>query len=188
MDERGRQSAVTRDTGDGSPVTAFVALGSNIGDSVERIRSGLRRLAALPQTRVARASSLYRNPPAGYREQPDFINAAAQLETQLSPRALLERLLDIERAEGRVRAMPNGPRTLDLDIVLYGDRVIDEPGLTIPHPRMCERAFVLVPMVEIAPDAIVPGKGRVDGLLAAVDATGLAKVPAAPQRRSGTGR
>lgn len=169
-----RPGAVTRHP---SPVTAYVALGSNLDDPVERIRSGLRSLAAMPQTLLARASSLYRNPPVGYLDQPDFVNAVAALETRLAPRALLERLLEIERAAGRVRAIANGPRTLDLDIALYGDGVIDEPDLIVPHPRLCERAFVLVPLAEIAPNARVPGKGRVADLASQVGPGALVRIP-----------
>ncbi len=169
-----------------SPVTAFIALGSNLGDPPAQIHDALRGLAALPETRLLRASSLYRNPPVGYREQPDFVNAVAMVETRLAPRALLDRLLAMERTRGRVREYPNAPRPLDLDIALYGDRVVGEPGLMIPHPRMCERAFVLIPLAEIAPDAVVPGRGRVADLLHGVDATSLVKLTdnaAADERR-----
>jgi 2-amino-4-hydroxy-6-hydroxymethyldihydropteridine diphosphokinase len=151
-------------------------LGSNLGDPGAQVRSALRELGALPQTRVMRESSLYRNPPAGYLDQPDFVNAVAMIETRLTPRALLAALLAIERARGRVRDFPNAPRTLDLDIVLYGDWVLHESGLTIPHPRMLERAFVLVPLAEIAPDAVVPGRGRVADLVRNVAAGGLVKL------------
>jgi 2-amino-4-hydroxy-6-hydroxymethyldihydropteridine diphosphokinase len=174
--KRKRQDALTPVTRHVRPVTAFVALGSNLDDPVAQIRKGLRSLAALPLTRLARTSSLYRNPPVGYADQPDFVNAVAAVETRLPPRELLERLLEIERAQGRARAMVNGPRTLDLDIALYGDGVLDEPGLIVPHPRLCGRAFVLVPLAEIAPEATVPGKGRVADLLKAVDVSGLVKL------------
>jgi len=156
-----------------------VALGSNLADPAAQVRSGLRALAALPQTRVTGVSSLYLNPPAGYRDQPDFVNAVARIETSLPPRALLERLLAIERAHGRVRDFPDAPRTLDLDIVLYGALAVHEPGLTIPHPRMLERAFVMVPLAEVAPEAVVPAKGRVADLVRHVDATGLVKLAGA---------
>jgi 2-amino-4-hydroxy-6-hydroxymethyldihydropteridine diphosphokinase len=95
----------------------------------------------------------------GYAGQPDFINAVAAIETGLAPRALLEALLDIERRHGRIRTIANGPRTLDLDLLLHGDQRIDEPGLTLPHPRMHERAFVMVPLAEIAPELAIPGRG-----------------------------
>lgn len=157
-------------------VTAYVALGANIGDPPAQIRSALRELGALPGTRVARASSLYRNPPVGRLDQPEFVNAVAQVETRMEPRELLDRLLGIERAHGRVRDEPNAPRTLDLDIILYGEAVVNEHGLVIPHPRMLDRAFVLVPLAEIAPDAIVPGNGRVADLASTIDASGMSKL------------
>lgn len=165
---------VTR--GHPSPTTAFIALGSNLANPAAQVQAGLRALAALPHTRLTGASSLYRNPAVGVRDQPDFVNAVASVGTRLAPRALLEALLTIERAHGRVRDFPNAPRTLDLDIVLYGEEVIDEPGLTIPHPRMIERAFVLVPLAEIAPQAIVPGAGSAARLAACVDASALVRL------------
>jgi 2-amino-4-hydroxy-6-hydroxymethyldihydropteridine diphosphokinase len=156
-----------------------VALGGNLDDPPAQIRRALGALADLPTTRLVRRSSLYRNPPAGYRDQPDFVNAVAQIETQLGPRELLDQVLAIEQVHGRVRAAPNGPRTLDLDILLYGDRTVHEPGLIIPHPRMHERAFVLVPLAEIAPDATLPGSGRAVDLARTVNASGLIKLPEA---------
>jgi len=168
-----------RVTGHESLVTAFVALGSNLDDPPAQLRAGVRALGDLAHTRVVRVSSLYRNPAVGYRNQPDFVNAVACIETRLDPRALLESLLAIERAHGRVRDFPNAPRTLDLDIVLYGERVIHEQGLTIPHPRMRERAFVLVPLAEIAPLAIVPDAGPVEALAARIDARSLVKLDGA---------
>jgi len=162
-----------------SVVTAFVALGSNLDDPSGHIRRAFEALAGLPKTRLVRRSSLYRNPPSGYRDQPDFVNAVAQIETRLGPRELLDQVLAIEQVHGRVRAAPNGPRTLDLDILLYGDRTVHEPGLTIPHPRMLERAFVLVPLAEIAPDATLPGSGRAVDLARTVNASGLIKLPEA---------
>jgi 2-amino-4-hydroxy-6-hydroxymethyldihydropteridine diphosphokinase len=161
----------------GGAVTAFVALGSNLGDPAAQVRSALGEMEKVPGTRLVRCSSLYRNPPAGGLNQPDYINAVAQVETRIGPRELLERLLEIERAHGRVREYPNAPRTLDLDIALYGDRVVSEPGLVIPHPRLLQRAFVLVPLAEIAPDAKVPGHGRAAELAAKLDASALARLP-----------
>lgn len=146
--------------------TAFVALGANIGEPLHQVKAGFAALDALPGTRLTARSSLYRSAPVGYADQPDFINAVAMIETALEPHALLAALLAIERAHGRVRDFPNAPRTLDLDIVLYGDLVLHEPGLTIPHARMLERAFVMLPLAEIAPDAEVPGCGRVRELAA----------------------
>jgi 2-amino-4-hydroxy-6-hydroxymethyldihydropteridine diphosphokinase len=160
-----------------SPITVFVALGSNLGDPPSQIRSALLALAALPATRLVRRSSLYRNPPEGGLGQPDFVNAVAEIETRLGPDELLTRLLDVERDHGRVRGSPNAPRTLDLDIVLYGNQTVRQPDLAIPHPRMLGRAFVLVPLAEIAPDAVVPGSGRVADLVRNVDASGVIKLP-----------
>lgn len=145
---------------------AAVALGSNLGDPQSQVRRGLDALAALPRTRLLAASRLHRTAPVGYADQPDFVNACALLETALPPRALLDALLAIERRHGRVRDIPNGPRTLDLDIVLYGERVVDEPGLAIPHPRAHERAFVLEPLLEVWPDAVIPGRGPAADCLA----------------------
>ena len=157
-------------------VPAFIALGANLRDPERQIQAAIEELAMLSDTRLCSVSSLYRSAPVGYLEQPDFVNAVAGIETALAPRALLEALLEIERRYGRVRQFPNAPRTLDLDIVLYGDLEADEPGLTIPHPRMHERAFVLVPLAEIAPDCIVPGRGRVGDLLADVDVSSVVRL------------
>ena len=156
--------------------TACVALGANIGEPLRQIAAAFAALAALPGTRVLARSSLYRSAPVGYADQPDFINAVAMIETALAPHALLDALLAIERAHGRVREFPNSPRTLDLDIVLYGDVVLQEPGLTIPHARMLERAFVMLPLAEIAPDAVVPGQGKVSDLARLVDAASVAQL------------
>jgi 2-amino-4-hydroxy-6-hydroxymethyldihydropteridine diphosphokinase len=125
-------------------------------------------LKALPGTRVRRCSSLYRTAPVGEPDQPDFINAVVQIETALDPLEVLDALLAIERRHGRVRSRRNAPRTLDLDLLLYDDRTIDTPGLQLPHPRMHERAFVLLPLAEIAPDASIPGRGPVAALLPGV--------------------
>ena len=155
---------------------AYIALGGNIGDPVSQVRAGIDALAVLPQTRLVRASSLYRSAPVGYLDQPDFVNAVAHVETALTPRALLDHLLEIERRHGRVREFANAPRTLDLDIALYGELECDEPSLTIPHPRLTQRAFVLLPLAEIAPDALVAGLGRVRDLAARVDAAGVKRI------------
>jgi 2-amino-4-hydroxy-6-hydroxymethyldihydropteridine diphosphokinase len=159
-----------------SRVIAYIALGSNLADPVEQIRLALRALGALPGTRLVRHSSFYRNPPEGGLAQPDFVNAVAEIETRIAPRELLARLLDIERVHGRVRDFPNAPRTLDLDIVLYGDRRISEAGLTVPHPRMLERSFVMVPLAEIAAAAVIPGGGRVADLARSLDASGMIRI------------
>ncbi|MES2561735.1 MAG: 2-amino-4-hydroxy-6-hydroxymethyldihydropteridine diphosphokinase [Pseudomonadota bacterium] len=161
--------------------SAFIALGSNLRDPQAQVRSGFEALAMLPQTRLARVSSLYHSSPVGYLDQPDFINAVAQIETALSPRELLDELLQIERGAGRLRDFPNAPRTLDLDLLLYDDIVCETTALTIPHPRMHERAFVLAPLAEIAPQIEVPGRGRVAELLAHVDIAGVTKIRTAEE-------
>jgi len=140
-------------------VKAAVALGSNLEDPEAQVRRGFEEIAALPGTQLLARSKLYRTAPVGYVDQPDFVNACALVETSLAPHALLDALLAVEQCHGRMRGIPNGPRTLDLDIVLYGDRVIDEPGLKVPHPRAHERVFVLAPLVEVWPDAVIPGHG-----------------------------
>lgn len=140
--------------------TAFIGLGSNLADPVAQVTHALEALDRLPRTRILKKSSLYRSAPVGYLEQPDFINAVAQLETELTPRALLDELLALERACGRTREFCNAPRTLDLDVLLYDDLVHHEHGLTIPHPQMHLRAFVLQPLLEIAPDCVIPGVGK----------------------------
>jgi 2-amino-4-hydroxy-6-hydroxymethyldihydropteridine diphosphokinase len=141
------------------PVKAVIALGSNLEDPEQQVRRAFAEIATLPDTWVAKLSSLHRTRPVGYADQPDFINAAMLVETRLAPRQLLDGLLAIEEKHGRLRDIPNGPRTLDLDIVLYGGAQVDEPGLTIPHPRAHERAFVLNPLLEVWPDAVIPGRG-----------------------------
>ncbi len=158
------------------PETAFIALGSNLADPAAQVRAGFDALAALPGARLTARSSLYRSAPAGYAEQPDFINAVAALETSLAPRALLDALLAIELSHGRVREFLNAPRTLDLDVLLYGELQLHEHGLTLPHPRMHERAFVLLPLAEIAPRCVIPGRGAVIDLLRTVDTTGVRRL------------
>ncbi len=158
-----------------APVIAFVGLGANLGDAAASVREALRELDALPDTRLLRASRLYRTRAWGLEAQPDFVNAVAMLETMLAARDLLDQLLAIERAHGRDRDAETrwGPRTLDLDLLLHGDAAIDEPGLRVPHPHLHERAFVLLPLAEVAPDAVVPGHGRVRELAATMAAEGV---------------
>ena len=139
--------------------TAFIALGSNLDGPETKLRQAIAALAELPQSKLAAASSLYRSAPVGYADQPDFINAVAQLATALAPQALLAALLALEQRFGRERSFRDAPRTLDLDLLLYDAQCIAEPGLTVPHPRMHQRAFVLAPLVEIAPACIIPGIG-----------------------------
>jgi 2-amino-4-hydroxy-6-hydroxymethyldihydropteridine diphosphokinase len=157
-------------------VDAYIALGSNLDGPQARVERAFAALDALPQTRLRARSRLYRTPPWGVREQPDFINAVAALDTQLAPHALLEALLALEAQAGRVRGIRNGPRVLDLDLLLYGSEALHLPDLEVPHPRLHERAFVLVPLADVAPDLEVPGRGRVADLLARVDARGCVPV------------
>jgi 2-amino-4-hydroxy-6-hydroxymethyldihydropteridine diphosphokinase len=147
-------------------VRAVIGLGANLGDPAAQLRTAIAAIGRIADTRVLAVSSFYRTAPVGYLAQPEFVNGAVTVETTLAPRALLDALQAIEAAAGRERRFKDAPRTLDLDILLYGDRVADEPGLTIPHPRLHERAFALAPLVEIAPDAVVPGHGRAADLLA----------------------
>lgn len=146
-------------------VRAYVGLGSNLADPAQQVRAGLAALDALPQTKVVQRSSLYRTAPVGLAEQPDFINAVCAIDTALAPQPLMQHLLAIEQAHGRVRAHAGGPRTLDLDLLLYGDAQLDASTVTVPHPRLHERAFVLYPLSEIAPGLSIPGRGSVAELL-----------------------
>ncbi|XAH21667.1 2-amino-4-hydroxy-6-hydroxymethyldihydropteridine diphosphokinase [Xylophilus sp. GW821-FHT01B05] len=152
-----------------APTTAFIALGANLGDAAATVRGAFAALAALPQTTLLRQSSLYRSAPVD-SSGPDYINAVAEIATTLAPLALLQALQAIEQAAGRERPYRNAPRTLDLDLLLYGDRSIDLPELSVPHPRMHERAFVLVPLAEIAPQRVPPAA------LAAVAGQGIARL------------
>jgi 2-amino-4-hydroxy-6-hydroxymethyldihydropteridine diphosphokinase len=142
----------------GRPTTACIALGANLNDRAASIAAALSQIASLPCTALVHSSDLIETDPVGPIPQPGYLNAAAVVHTTLSARDLLTGLLDIERSLGRDRSMKErwGPRTIDLDLLLYGDLIIDEPGLTIPHPRLHERLFVLTPLASIAPDAVVP--------------------------------
>ena len=135
---------------------AAIALGSNIENPEAQVRRAFEEIAELPGTKLIARSRLHRTKPVGYADQPDFVNAMVLVETSLEPRPLLDALLEIEKMHGRVRTIPNGPRSLDLDIILYGDRVISEPGLSIPHPRAHEREFVMMPLREIWPGVVIP--------------------------------
>jgi 2-amino-4-hydroxy-6-hydroxymethyldihydropteridine diphosphokinase len=148
-------------------VKTYIGLGSNLGEREAQIRLALDDLARLPGCRLLRASSLYDSEPVGDVEQPNFLNAVAELETELSPRQLLWNLLLIERRLGRTRTRRWGPRTIDLDLLLYGDRVVDTRDLVVPHPRMHERAFVLKPLLELDSSVAIPGRGSVADLLRA---------------------
>lgn len=134
-----------------------IGLGANLDDPVARLNEALRWLEALDTTRILDVSPFYRTTPVGPQDQPDFINAVARLETSLAPLALLDALQACELRAGRVRSRHWGPRTLDLDLLLYGDLVLDEPRLLVPHPRIGERAFVLVPLHDVSPDLVLPG-------------------------------
>lgn len=152
--------------------TVYVALGSNLDQPRAQVEHGFDELARLPGSVLDSCSRLYRTPPWGVLDQPDFVNAAARIETTLPPRKLLDGLLAIEARAGRVRGIRNGPRVLDIDLLLYGGCRLSEPDLIVPHPRLHERAFVLLPLADIAPDLDIPGRGRVIDLLASTDTTG----------------
>lgn len=160
--------------GDGTvrQVRAYVGLGANLGDREATIRRAVELLGKVEGVDVVAVSTLRETEPWGPVEQPPYLNGVAVVETRLEPRALLDVLLDVERRLGRVRVPLErwGPRTVDLDLLLYGDVVVDEPGLGVPHPRLHERRFVLEPLAELAPDAVVPGLGTVAELLRAVEA------------------
>lgn len=147
------------------PVRAFVALGANLGDAAAALDSAFAALDDLPGTRLVARSSLYRSAPIGVTGHPDYLNAVAAIDTTLAAPDLLAALLDLESSHGRRRETELAPRTLDLDLLLYGDATIALPGLDVPHPRMHLRAFVLVPLAEIAPDTDIPGRGRAADLL-----------------------
>jgi 2-amino-4-hydroxy-6-hydroxymethyldihydropteridine diphosphokinase len=159
------------------PIRAFIALGSNLADPADQVSHAFGELDALPGTRLIARSSLYRSAPWGYSDQPDFINAVAEIETLLAPRILLEMLLDIEHQRGRVREFLNAPRVLDLDLLLYDGLIHHEHGLTLPHPRMHERAFVLMPLTEIAPGCVIPGHGTALECLASCTGQALERLP-----------
>jgi 2-amino-4-hydroxy-6-hydroxymethyldihydropteridine diphosphokinase len=141
------------------PYIAYLGLGSNLGESCDQLRLALADIDALPGTRLLACSSFYRSAPIGFLDQPDFVNAVAKVETMLTPQDQFADLLHIEQHYGRERAFHNAPRTLDLDVLLYGDLQLHEHGLTIPHPQMHHRAFVLLPLLEIAPDCAIPAIG-----------------------------
>jgi 2-amino-4-hydroxy-6-hydroxymethyldihydropteridine diphosphokinase len=159
-------------------VDAFIGIGANLGDPVAQVLHACTRLARdVPRTRLIARSSLYRNPPMGPQDQPDYVNAVARLDTELTPRALLDELQRIEAACGRQRDGSRwGPRLLDLDILLFGDLVIDQPGLRVPHPGIVERDFVLFPLQELDPDLIIPGLGSVAALCRSMPSTGLVAI------------
>jgi 2-amino-4-hydroxy-6-hydroxymethyldihydropteridine diphosphokinase len=156
--DRRAAAAVTR---------AYVGLGANLGDRAAMLRAALEQLAAEPGIELVAVSAFRETDPVGVADQPRFLNAAAAVETDLGPRVLLDRLLGIERRLGRTRAGPRfGPRTIDLDLLLYGDEQVDEPGLELPHPRLHERLFALEPLAELDPELVVPGRGPLAAIVA----------------------
>jgi 2-amino-4-hydroxy-6-hydroxymethyldihydropteridine diphosphokinase len=147
---------------------AYIGIGSNLGNPRAQVEGALGELAELPRSRLVARSSLYRSAPLGYTAQPEFINAVARLDTELGAAELLAGLQAIEAEHGRRRSFANAPRSLDLDLLLFGDQRISRPQLTVPHPRMHERAFVLLPLIEGAPGAEIPGRGSAAALAAAL--------------------
>jgi 2-amino-4-hydroxy-6-hydroxymethyldihydropteridine diphosphokinase len=146
--------------------TAFVGIGSNLGDREAHLSRAIALLSAEDAIEVSGVSHIRETEPVGPVEQGPFLNAAVRVETELAPRELLDQLLDIERRMGRVRRERFGPRTIDLDLLLYGDEVVDEPGLTVPHPRLTERRFALEPLSDLDPSLTIPGSGPISALLA----------------------
>jgi 2-amino-4-hydroxy-6-hydroxymethyldihydropteridine diphosphokinase len=155
---------------------AFVGLGANLGEPQRQVQQAFRELDAIAHTRVVRTSSLYRSEPLGFADQPRFVNAVAQIETGLPAGRLLAELQAVEARHGRSRSFANAPRTLDLDLLLFGNLVIDTASLQVPHPRMHERAFVLLPLLEIAPDVAIPGQGPARLLLEKCTNQGVEKL------------
>jgi len=159
-------------------VDAYIGLGSNLQDPETQVKGALQQLADLGHCHLLKTSSLYRSPPMGPEDQPDYVNAVAMLRTTLSAEDLLDTLQAIERQHARVRERHWGPRTLDLDLLLYGQAVIDSARLTVPHPGVAERNFVLYPLAEINSALMVPGQGEVQALLANCPDTGLTTLAA----------
>jgi 2-amino-4-hydroxy-6-hydroxymethyldihydropteridine diphosphokinase len=155
---------------------AFVAFGSNLNEPANQVISAFQAINKLPKTKLIKSSSLYQSAPVGYANQPDFINAVAEISTQLSPETLLAALLNIEIEAGRERPFANAPRVLDLDLLLYDDLTINTKNLTLPHPRMHERGFVLLPLAEIAPELSLPDGCNVVKLALAHKNQGIKKL------------
>jgi len=146
---------------------AYIGLGSNLAEPAAQVELAIAALATLPQSRLLRQSRLYASPPLGPLDQPDYVNAVVELDTALAPEALLNALHDIEQKQGRVRTRYWGERVIDLDLLLYADVQVESSGLTLPHPGIAARAFVLRPLAELAPELIIPGQGALRDLLAA---------------------
>jgi 2-amino-4-hydroxy-6-hydroxymethyldihydropteridine diphosphokinase len=159
-------------------IEAFIGIGSNLDHPADQVRKAVSALDQPPALRCTECSSLYETDPVGYLDQPRFINAVARVRTSLSAPELLERLREIETRQGRQRGIPNGPRTLDLDLLLFGGQMIEESGLTVPHPRMTERAFVLLPLVELAPEVNIPGAGPARDWLSRISHRGVVRLSA----------
>ena len=154
---------------------AVLGLGANIGDRRQNLAAALRRVDAHPGIAVEAVSALYETPPWGKTDQPAFLNAAARIETSLSPRALLDAILEVERSLGRERGERWGPRTLDIDILIFGTAALNEPGLEIPHPRLAERAFALAPLLDVLPEAEIAGRPA-EAWLKEADRSGMVRV------------
>lgn len=146
--------------------SAFIAIGSNLQQPQLQVKQAIHAISELPHTSLVQHSSLYRTTPVGYDNQPDFINAVAEVETSLKPLELLRALLALEDMQGRERPFPNAPRVLDLDLLLYNGNIMNTPELTLPHPRMHTRGFVMLPLAEIAPDLVIPQHGHAAKLAA----------------------
>lgn len=156
-------------------VTAYIGLGANLGDAQQTLQQALKSIAGLPDTTLLAASSMYRTAPVD-AQGPDYLNAVAKISTGLSAHDLLIRLQAIEHQHGRLRPYQNAPRTLDLDVLLYGNKTVDDADLTIPHPRMHERAFVLIPLSELDPELTLP-QGRLSDLIASCGSQRIDKLP-----------
>lgn len=172
MSSNAKKTPRRRITGNDSDRMAvvYIGLGANLGDRERTIRAAVERLGADPEIEVVAVSTLRETEPVGYVAQPRFLNGAAALQTGLAPRELLARLLAVEQELGRTRDGPRfGPRTIDLDLLLHGEAVLEERGLVVPHPRLAERRFVLEPLAELDPDLEVPGRGPVQALLATLE-------------------
>jgi 2-amino-4-hydroxy-6-hydroxymethyldihydropteridine diphosphokinase len=154
----------------------FIGLGGNIDDPIQQVQQAMRELSLIRESRLVAKSSLYSSAPVGLADQPDFVNAVVWMSTSLDPGELLDELHRIERDHGRVRRERNGPRTLDLDLLLFDDLTLKDARIHIPHPRMHERAFVLLPLAEIAPETTIPQRGKVQELLATVTHQGVTRI------------
>ncbi len=161
---------------DGVASTVFVGLGSNLEQPLQQLQRAIEELAAIPGTELLKVSSFYETAPVGIVDQPMFFNAVAMLKTRLSPQDFLQHLLSVEAEHARQRIEKNGPRTLDLDVLIFGDLQNNETSLVVPHPRMHERAFVLVPLLEIAPEVKIPGIGAASECLPKVGSAGVRRV------------